>query len=44
MSSAAIWGRGVYFARDALYPHDHGYARKVARARDVSKGVCRDLE
>ena len=29
LSSSAIWGRGVYFARDCLYVHDHGYAREI---------------
>mmetsp|Transcript_45730 Transcript_45730/g.106157 ORF Transcript_45730/g.106157 Transcript_45730/m.106157 type:complete len:1040 (+) Transcript_45730:117-3236(+) len=27
MSSAALWGRGIYFARDAQYPDDHRIVR-----------------
>jgi len=31
MSSAALWGRGIYFARDAQYPDDHGIVRQDER-------------
>jgi len=28
LSQKAIWGSGVYFARDAQYPDDHGYIKE----------------